>query len=480
MLKEIKKRIYNLKKRIYIEGKYLNDADFIIGAHIKYNINEKHKKVIIELTREKTKNKVAQTTVRSGNIVPVIDIKSKEVRKFVEDNKNIQLLIYKGKIILQVIKNTKCKVIKLQRKSKEHTINIFMDKKVVNAEQVSMFDYLKTNSSNDFIEKIKNKIISVVSLFSGAGMLDKGFVDEGGYEFKFAIDKYGKRELKDYHIQTYRENIGDHIIMKDILELQKEEVPEADLVIGGIPCVSFSALNTKNNFRNSKLDTHPLVEKYIKIVKWCNAKAFLIENVPKFLTAKGGVIFNRLKKELSEFKIIAKKIFATSLGSPQKRERVYILGLKNKEPELNVPNVSKVTTVKDAFANIDKAPQQDMFFKPTEKILERFKYIKQGGNIKDCPEYLRPKNKKFSNFCQRLNENGQAPTITHVQDDVFFHPILDRYLTVREAARLFSLPDNFIFKGSLTSIFEQIKNGVDYKVSRFLAKTIKKQMIPIL
>lgn len=187
-------------------------------------------------------------------------------------------------------------------------------------------------------------------------------------------------------------------------------------------------------------------------------------------------MLNRIQNVLSDFKIVIKKIMATVVGSAQKRERIFIFGMQDREPEITLPIMSKVTTVKDAWNGIENAQQQERYFNPTPLILERMKHIPPGGNILDCPEYLRAKNKKFTNYCQRLSLTGQSPTITHIQDDVFFHPTEERYLSVRETARLFSLPDDFIFKGSLTAIFEMLKNGVDYKVARFLANTIKEQM----
>jgi DNA (cytosine-5)-methyltransferase 1 len=191
-------------------------------------------------------------------------------------------------------------------------------------------------------------------------------------------------------------------------------------------------------------------------------------------------MLKRFKERLSEFGITSTVIDATSLGSAQKRRRSFILGIKGEEPSLDIPHLSEYRTVADAWKDINSASQQDMGFKPTEKMLERIIHIPEGGNIKNVPESLRAPNKKFTNYCQRLSFNGQSPTVTHVQDDAFIHPHYDRYLSVRETARLFSLPDDFEFIGSLTSIFEMLKNAVDYRVSSFLAKIVKKQLFPVL
>lgn len=307
------------------------------------------------------------------------------------------------------------------------------------------------------------------------------FLDAKGYDICFANDRYDKRTMKDSHIKTYKKNIGDHIVMRDVLELTEQDIPEVDFILAGIPCVTFSPLNTsESNFRNSQTELHEIVEHMLNIIKWSKAKAFLFENVERFLTVKGGAVIKRIQEKLSDFGIVSKVIDATSLGSAQKRKRAFIFGIQGGSPELELPNISEVRTVRDAFEGVEFAPQQELGFKPTPKTYERMIHVPQGGNILDVPEHLRALKKKFTNYCQRLAWDSHSPVITHVQDDVFIHPTEHRYLTVREAARLFSLPDDFEFVGSLTAVFEMLKNAVDYRVSSFLAKTIKKQLLPLL
>lgn len=197
------------------------------------------------------------------------------------------------------------------------------------------------------------------------------------------------------------------------------------------------------------------------------------------MAVKGGAIIKRIKERLSDFNITYKIIDSSTLGSPQARKRSFILGFKNIEPEINLPTVSSIKTVRDAFRDVENAPQHDLRLELKGKYLEMAKFIPQGGNAKDVPEELRP-NRKFDNFIQRLNYDRQAPTITGIDSDYILHPEEDRKPSVREIARLFSLPDNFIFSGSVTSIVTQLKNGVDYKVSSFFADIIANQLLPIL
>lgn len=69
--------------------------------------------------------------------------------------------------------------------------------------------------------------------------MDKGFLDEK-YDIVFANDRFEKKALRSYHLDTYRQNIGNHIIM---LEFRERDIPEVDFVAAGVPCVTFSALN---------------------------------------------------------------------------------------------------------------------------------------------------------------------------------------------------------------------------------------------
>lgn len=526
MLEAIKRRAYNLKNRLYLEAKYLAEYGFGIGQSIKYEIDSQKGKIVVWATKDGSK-KVAKTTqrpraksvieeeaieeeVKKESIVPVIDLKASDVKAFFAEQQEkakelakagieqkMFVQIVQGKIILtveEIVEHeavvTSDNVVSLEeareRKSTKVQYSVSLNEfaKVVNYEQMTIFDFFHSESK-DFTApktqgKIKDKAIRMLSLFSGSGTMDKGFKDQG-YEIVFANDRYEKKALKDYHVETYKHNIGNHIVMKDIMELTEADVPEADIVVAGIPCVTFSALNTKHNFRDSESDLHPIVEKTLDIIKWSKAKAFLFENVVNFLTVKKGLMLKRIKERFAKFGLVAKIIEATELGSVQKRKRSFILGIKDAEPTIDVPLLHEVRTVKDAFEGVESAPQQDEFFVPTAKILERMSYVPQGGNILDVPSELRAPNKTFSNYCQRLSANDQSPTITHVQDDVFFHPTKERYLTVRETARLFSLPDDFEFtKGSLTAKFEMLKNAVDYRVSSFLAKMIKGQLLPLL
>ena len=164
--------------------------------------------------------------------------------------------------------------------------------------------------------------IKVVSLFSGGGGLDLGF-KAAGYDIIWAIDN------EKNAVDTYRANIGDHIIWKDINTIDIDSIPHADVVIGGPPCQSFS-LAGKRNVEDAR---GKLVWKYISIIDKVKPKAFLFENVTGLLSAKnssGEKIIDLLKETFMRigYSISTKIINAADYGVPQKRCRVIIVGLK--------------------------------------------------------------------------------------------------------------------------------------------------------
>lgn len=162
----------------------------------------------------------------------------------------------------------------------------------------------------------------VVSLFSGGGGLDLGF-KAAGFKIIWAIDN------NQNAVNTYKANIGEHIICEDINKTDVKDIPHADIVIGGPPCQSFSLAGN----RNADDDRGKLVWTYISIIKEIKPKAFLFENVTGLLSAKnakGEKVIDLLKTAFREigYTITMQVVNAADYGVPQRRKRVIIVGLK--------------------------------------------------------------------------------------------------------------------------------------------------------
>ncbi len=161
----------------------------------------------------------------------------------------------------------------------------------------------------------------VVSLFSGAGGLDLGFI-QAGHTIVWAND------LFEDAVQTYRQNIGEHIVCKNIMDIKADDIPECDIVIGGFPCQGFSVANTK---RSDADERNALYKELVRIIHSKKPKFFVAENVKGLLSFSKGQVFNMIIEDFENlgYKVKYKLLSAADYGVPQKRERVVIVGVRS-------------------------------------------------------------------------------------------------------------------------------------------------------
>ncbi|MBU4480210.1 DNA cytosine methyltransferase [Patescibacteria group bacterium] len=191
--------------------------------------------------------------------------------------------------------------------------------------------------------KIKNKKLTVASLFSGCGGLDLGFKN-AGFEIIWANDFFPDA------VETYKKNIGDHIILEDITKIKSLEIPDNfDILLGGFPCQGFSIANKKRSMEDER---NFLYREMWRIIKDKKPKIFVAENVKGLLSMEGGAVIEMI---ISDFKKLGynvdyKLVNSADYGVPQQRERVLIVGNRiNKEnkfpkPTHGIGKTSYVTT----------------------------------------------------------------------------------------------------------------------------------------
>ena len=121
----------------------------------------------------------------------------------------------------------------------------------------------------------------VVSLFSGAGGLDLGF-KMAGHEIVWADDLY------EDAVETYRNNIGNHIVCRDIAEIKTEDIPECDIIIGGFPCQGFSVANMNRYVGDER---NELYKQLLRVVGEKKPKFFMGEKVEGNKKLDKGKIF---------------------------------------------------------------------------------------------------------------------------------------------------------------------------------------------
>lgn len=167
--------------------------------------------------------------------------------------------------------------------------------------------------------KKNNKQFRVISLFSGAGGMDLGFIN-AGFDIVWANDFFKEA------VESYKKNISEDIVFGDITKIKSSEMPDdIDLVIGGFPCQGFSVANTK---RSMKDERNFLYKEMLRVIKDKKPKFFVAENVKGILSMEKGKVIEMIKKDFESlgYKVDARLLNAAEYGVPQARERVVIIG----------------------------------------------------------------------------------------------------------------------------------------------------------
>ncbi len=163
------------------------------------------------------------------------------------------------------------------------------------------------------------KKFRVISLFSGAGGMDLGFIN-AGFDIVWANDFFKEA------VESYKKNISENIVFGDITKIKSSEMPDdIDLVIGGFPCQGFSVANTK---RSMKDERNFLYKEMLRVIKDKSPKFFVAENVKGILSMEKGKVIEMIKKDFESlgYKVDARLLNAAEYGVPQARERVVIIG----------------------------------------------------------------------------------------------------------------------------------------------------------
>lgn len=293
-----------------------------------------------------------------------------------------------------------------------------------------------------------------------------------------------------------------------------------DLIIGGPPCQAYSLIGR----HQKEIENDPRNKLYIqygRFLKEFNPKAFVFENVPGMLSANKGKHFQNLKTYFKRlgYQVHFDTLNASDYGVIQARKRVIIVGWK-KESDFGFPQIKKVKkkyTVNDAFLDLPKLKPGDSLniakYKTLKnEYLEKYelrngidfttqhiarphnerdlkiyefaikKWNSEGVRMKytDLPSDLRT-HKNITSFIDRfkvVNGEGISHTVVaHIAKDghYYIHPDINqcRSISVREAARLQSFPDDFYFENSRTAAFKQIGNAVPPLMSYAIAKEMK-------
>jgi len=342
-----------------------------------------------------------------------------------------------------------------------------------------------------------SKNLKVVDLFCGAGGLHLGF-DRAGFQTQLCIDNNLQVE------QTHKSNFPKiPFINRDISLISSEEIKEyidgeLDVITGGPPCQGFSTIGKRSSSDVEKRLLHDprneLVITYAKLISDLQPKFIVMENVKGILTMDKGAylenVLNLLKK--AGYNVDYKLINMADYGIPQIRKRVIILGNRIGLPVLfpepthaeyksdkHLPWNNCWEVIHDLSSIEDDPKFNHVALKHTEKNIERYKLIPEGGRLPEDKLSKELYRKNFGNTYKRLHREKPSLTMVPGNDAFPIHPILHRSLTVREAARIQTFPDSMIFFGNRRQQGHQVGNAVPPIFSEILATFIKKQLLEV-
>lgn len=359
---------------------------------------------------------------------------------------------------------------------------------------------------------------TAVDLFCGAGGLSIGFESAG-------FDTISANDFDSFCAETYKE-AHPHVKFVDgpIQDLTVEdfisgtllERHELDCLIGGPPCQAFSVYNHQRGMHDERSG---LFREYLRLVEGLHPRWVVMENVTGMQSVEKGKAVDEITAGLERlgYSVEHRILKAEHYGVPQERRRLLFIanriGIPIPWPEIITDGViTPFTTIGDAISDLPilqngEGREEMPYLIPLEECnqfqaqlrresvavynhvapflssvnMERMRHIPPGGSWRDIPPHLLPagmtraKRSDHTKRYGRLQMDGLSSTILTKCDihwGCFIHPIQNRTITVREAARLQSFPDCLIFKGPRTEQYRQVGNAVPPLLAKAVASAI--------
>jgi DNA (cytosine-5)-methyltransferase 1 len=320
-------------------------------------------------------------------------------------------------------------------------------------------------------------LITFIDLFSGIGGFRIAF-EEHGSKCVYSIDN------DKYACDTYALNFGDNPLA-DITKIDAKDIPDFDILCAGFPCQPFSIAGRRKGFQDTRGTLFFDIE---RILRNKRPNSFILENVKGLVSHNNGktlnVIINTLASRINgekndksfsnclNYNIHFKVLNSKNYGVPQNRERIYIIGFKNKEIDFNFPAESHAAV--DLSTILDKKITDVQISDIAKRnIINNLKSHKTFKEIKN-EELLLAYEVRKSRCSFRFD--GVSPTLTAKMGTGGNNvPILVnkmRKLTTRECLRIQGFPDTFQIEPSRAQSYKQIGNSVSIPVVSLLAKEI--------
>lgn len=304
--------------------------------------------------------------------------------------------------------------------------------------------------------------MNIISLFSGAGGLDLGLI-QAGNQVIWAND------IDKNAVETYKQNIGDHILLEDIKNVDIDTIPDGDVVVGGFPCQGFSQAN---RFRMLDDERNALYKFFYRVIKQKQPKFFLAENVKGILTLGKGEAIKQIIADFEKagYRTELHLVNMANYGVPETRQRVIIVGQRidlGEEMLFHFPEPTHSKDGKDGLAKwvsireaIEHFPDPDEPNDTANHEYSKYKveYRDYTAHRQTNPDLPSP------TILARGNGGGGVCAIPHYNGK--------RRLTVRESAAVQTFPDDFVFSGVRGSCYRQIGNAVPVLFAKKLGEEL--------
>ena len=321
--------------------------------------------------------------------------------------------------------------------------------------------------------------MKLTSLFTGAGGLDLGF-EKAGFEVIWA-NEYDKSIWSTFEVNFPHTELD----RRNVVDVQSNEIPESDGIIGGPPCQSWSEAGAGRGIADSR---GKLFHDYIRLLKDKQPKFFFAENVSGILHPKHAEAFSNILYELENagYEVSHKLLNANDYDVPQDRLRVVIIGYrKDLRKKFEFPEPQKYKPVlKDAIGDLRLAkPAKEGNKANEDDILHVSNHEYMNGGFSTI--YMsRNRVRAWHEPSFTIQAGGrhapihpQAPKMKFIEQNkrIFVPGQEEKYrrLSVRECARIQTFPDDFIFKyESIADGYKMIGNAVPVNFAQHIAQKI--------
>jgi len=326
--------------------------------------------------------------------------------------------------------------------------------------------------------------MEIISLFAGAGGLDRGF-EEAGFKTIWA-NEYDKDIW-----ETFEKNFPNTVLdRRSIRDVPSSEIPACDGIIGGPPCQSWSEAGTLKGIEDKR---GQLFFEFIRILRDKKPKFFLAENVSGMLAERHSEALKNIKKLFSEsgYDLSFSLLNAVNYGAPQDRKRVFFIGIRkdlNFKFEFPEP-LKKKRFLKDIITGIQESAlpaKEKQRTNGEECLLPNHEYM-IGGFSSMYMSRNRVRNWDEPSFTIQAGGrhapiHPQAPKMKFIEQNkrIFVEGKEDLYrrLSIRECARIQTFPDSYIFYyNNLMAGYKMVGNAVPCNLAYCLGKSLKQQLI---